>query len=147
MSWYPSKVDLWLAVLICAMPVAVVVAWILALTSGSNDDLVGAVVASVLVLGILFGLVYPMRYGLNDKHLLVRFGMALTRIPLADITKVEPTRNPLASPALSMDRLSIVSGPGLTGTVMISPADRERFLDELASKAGLKRVGNTLQRG
>lgn len=44
-------------------------------------------------------------------------------------------------------RLSIVSGPGLTGTVMISPADRDRFLNELASKAGLKRVGDRLERG
>src|SRR5690606_3625333 len=60
MSWYPSKVDLWLAVLLWVMPVVVVVAWITALTSGSNDDLVAAMVASVLVVGILFGLVYPM---------------------------------------------------------------------------------------
>ena len=147
MSWYPSKVDLWLAVLLLAMPIAVVVAWIMALTSGSSDDLIAAVVASVLVVVILFGLVYPMRYGLDDKHLMVRFGLVRTRIPLADITTVEPTRNPLASPALSLDRLSIVSGPGLTGTVMISPADRERFLNELASKAGLKRVGDRLEGG
>lgn len=147
MSWYPSKVDLWLAVLLLAMPIAVVVAWIMALTSGSSDDLIAAVVASVLVVVILFGLVYPMRYGLDDKHLIVRFGLVRTRIPLADITNVEPTRNPLASPALSLDRLSIVSGPGLTGTVMISPSDREKFLDELASKAGLKRVGNRLEGG
>src|SRR5690606_13326631 len=122
-------------------------AWIVALTSGSNDDLVGAVVASVLVLGVLFGLVYPTRYGLNDKHSLVRFGMIRTRIPLAGITKVEPTPNPSATPALSMDRLIIVPGPGLAGTVMISPADRERFLNELASRAGLKRVGNTWEHG
>lgn len=147
MSWYPSKVDLWLAVLLMAMPIAVVVAWTTALTSGSTGDLVGAVVATVLSVGILFGLVYPVRYGLDDEHLLVRFGLIRYRIPLADITKVAPTRNPLASPALSMDRLSIVSGPGLTGTSMISPADRDRFLDELASKAGLKRIGDRLERG
>jgi len=147
MTWYPSKVDAWLALLLLVMPVGVVLAWIAALTSGSNDDLIGAVIASVLVVGILFGLVYPMRYGLCDKQLEVRFGLVRSRIPLTDITKVEPTRNPLASPALSLDRLSIVSGPGLTGTVMISPADRDGFLNELASKAGLKRVGDRLERG
>ena len=146
MSWYPSKVDLWLAVLLLAMPIAVVGAWVAALASGSTDDVLAAVVASALVLGILLGLVYPMRYGLNDSHLIVRFGAVRTRIPLADITRVAPTRNPLASPALSMDRLSIVSGPGLTGTVMISPADRDRFLDDIASRAGLKRVGDRLER-
>lgn len=147
MTWYQSKVDPWLAVLLLLMPIGVVAAWLAALTSRSNDDLIGAVVASVLVIGILLGLVYPMRYGLDDTYLTVRFGLARTRIPLANVTTVEPTRNPLASPALSLDRLSIVSGPGLTGTVMISPADRDGFLNELASKTGLKRVGDRLERG
>ena len=95
MTWYPSKVDLWLAVLLWAMPIAVVGSWVAALISGSNDDLVGPVVATVTIVGILFGLVYPIRYGLDDKHLMVRFGLVRTRIPLADITTVKPTRNPL----------------------------------------------------
>lgn len=147
MSWYRSKVDLWLGILLLALPLAVIMAWIAALTSGSREDLFAAVLASVLTIGILGGLVYPMRYGVNDEHLIVRFGVVRTRIPLAHITSVTPTRNPLASPALSMDRLSIVSGPGLTGAVMISPADRDRFLDELAARAGLKRIGDRLERG
>jgi hypothetical protein len=147
MNWYPSKVDTWLAILLLALPAGVLATWIAALTSRSTDDVIGAVVGTVLVAGILLGLAYPIRYGLDDEHLIVRFGLVRSRIPLAHITKVAPTRNPLASPALSMDRLSIVSGPGLTGTVMISPADRDRFLDELASRAGLKRVGDRLERG
>jgi hypothetical protein len=88
-----------------------------------------------------------MRYGLDDTHLLVRFGICRKRIPLVDILEVNPTHNPLSSPALSLDRLRVQFGPGAFQAVMISPAERNRFLDELAQKAGLKREGDRLSRG
>jgi hypothetical protein len=50
-------------------------------------------------------------------------------ISVADIQRIRPTRNPLSSPALSLDRLEIRYGKG--GLVMISPKDREGFLDAL----------------
>lgn len=42
------------------------------------------------------------------------------------------TSNPLASPALSLDRLKIEYGQG--HWIMISPRDREGFLRELESR-------------
>ena len=87
-----------------------------------------------------------MRYGLDDTHLLVRFGLCRQRIVLADISEVHPTSNPLSSPALSLDRLHVQYGEGFFKAVMISPADRNRFLDDLAQKAGLKREGDRLIR-
>ena len=59
---------------------------------------------------------------------------------------VHPTRNPAGSPALSLDRLRVQYGQGFFKGVMISPVDRNRFLDELAQKAGLKREGDRLVR-
>jgi hypothetical protein len=100
----------------------------------------------LLVLAIYVGVLFPMRYGLDDTHLLVRFGLLRLRIPLADIAEVQPTRNPLSSPALSLDRLSVQFGKGILDTVMISPADRGHFVDALAQKAGLKREGDRLVR-
>jgi hypothetical protein len=100
----------------------------------------------LLVLGIYFGLVFPMRYGLDDTHLVVRFGVCRQRIPLAAITEVKPTHNPLSSPALSLDRLHVRFGQGVFKAVMISPTDRNRFLDELAQKTGLQREGDRLVR-
>jgi hypothetical protein len=102
--------------------------------------------AAVLLFGVYFGLVFPMRYGLDDNHLLVRFGVCRQRIPLSAITEVCPTHNPLSSPALSLDRLRVQFGPGVFKAVMISPADRTRFLDDLAQKAGLRREGDRLVR-
>jgi hypothetical protein len=113
---------------------------------GNSSELPWGVAMVLIVFGIYFGLVFPMRYGLDDTDLLVRFGVCRQRVPLADITEVRPTHNPLSSPALSLDRLHVQYGPGFFKAVMISPADREGFLDDLARSAGLKREGDRLVR-
>lgn len=146
MNWYPSKVDVLIAVAIGAMVVAVLGAWISVWQSVDGAGLWETALTTVAVAGILVGLVFPMRYGIGSDWLVVRFGLCRLRIRLADIASVEPTRNPLASPALSLQRLYLVYGPGLAGNVMISPADKDAFLDELAAKAGLLRSGDRLSR-
>jgi hypothetical protein len=146
MHWYPSKVDWWLALLLCVPPVASVAACVALAVGGRTAEWPVGLLAVLLVFGIYAGLVFPMRYGMDETHLIVRFGVCRQRIPLANITEVRPTHNPLSSPALSLDRLWVQYGPSLFKAVMISPADRERFLDELAQKAGLHRDGERLVR-
>jgi hypothetical protein len=142
--WYRSKVDWWAGLILVGMPaMTLAVSVIMALDGNTSGMLVG--LGSVLfVLCLYIGVIFPMRYGLNDTHLVVRFGLCHPRIPLAEIKEVTPTRNPLSSPALSLDRLWVQCGTG--DAVMISPAERNRFLDDLAEKAGLKREGNRLVR-
>jgi|SRR5579872_836275 len=145
-EWYPSKVDWWLVPLLSLAPVASIVACISLVLEGQLAALPWAVGGVLLVLGVYFGMVIPMTYGLDDTTLIVRFGICRQRIALADILEVRPTHNPLSSPALSLDRLRIQFGPGLFKAVMISPADRDRFLDDLAERAGLTREGDRLVR-
>jgi hypothetical protein len=145
-QWYRSKIDWWLVPLLCLLPVGVVGGWVVAVLAGDPTGMLVGTAMLVLVAGIYFGLVLPIRYGLDDTTLTVRFGLCRQRISLADITEVHRTRNPLSSPALSLDRLHIQYGPGLFKSTMISPADRDSFLDELARKAGLTREGDRLVR-
>ena len=146
MRWYRSKVDWWLALVLCAPPLAsIVVCAALALT-GNFSEMAWGLGSALLVFGIYFGLVFPMRYGLDDAQLVVRYGVCRQRIPLADISEVYPTKNPLSAPALSLDRLHIQFGQGPLKAVMISPADRDGFLDHLAHTAGLKPEGERLIR-
>jgi hypothetical protein len=146
MRWYRSKVDWWIALLLCAPPVASVAVCVALALGGRASELPWGIASVVFVFGIYFGLLFPMRYGLDGTHLLVRFGLCRQRIPLADVTEVHPTHNPLSSPALSLDRLYVRFGRGFARAVMISPADRDQFLDELAHKAGLTREGDRLVR-
>jgi hypothetical protein len=146
LRWYPSKLDWWLVLVLCVPPVAAVVVCVAFAIVGLTSGLLVGVAMAVFVGGLYLGLVFPMRYGLDDTHLIVRFGICRKRIPLADISEVHPTHNPLSAPALSLDRLHVQFGQGFFKTVRISPADRNTFLDELARKAGLKREGDRLVR-
>jgi hypothetical protein len=147
MRWYPSKIDWWLVPVLCVPPLAAVTVCVAFALAGSTPGLLVGVATAVLGAGIYFGLVFPMRYGLDDTYLVVRFGVCRQRIRLADISEVRPTHNPLSAPALSLDRLHVRYGPGFFKAVMISPADRNGFVGELARKAGLKREGDRLFRG
>jgi len=71
-------------------------------------------------------------YTITETHLIIRSAFFSWRYPLAEITRVRPTRNPLASPALSLNRLEIRTRKGLCP--LISPADREGFLKLLRER-------------
>ncbi len=144
--WYRSKVDWWLALLLILAPVVSVSACVALVVDGKTAQLPWGLAGVVLILGIYFGLVFPMRYGIDDSHLHVRHGLCWQRVPLAEIIEVHATRNPISSPALSLDRLHVQFGAGIFQAVMISPCDRDRFLDELAEKADLQRDGDRLLR-
>lgn len=146
MHWYRSKVDWWIGLLLCVPPVAAVATNVSLLMGEKHEGwLVGAVVA-VVVFGIYVGLVFPMRYGLGNGQLIIRSGLLRQKLALSDIVEVHRTHNPLSSPALSLDRLRIQYGQGFFKGVMISPADRQQFLDEIARLAGLTRDGDRLFR-
>lgn len=146
MRWYRSKVDGWLVPLLGVPPVASVAVTILLLRVGTPAESLVGFGSMLAVVALYVGLVFPMKYGMDDEFLHVRFGLCRRRIRLADITDVRPTNNPLSSPALSLDRLQVRFGSGLWGALMISPAERGEFLDELARRAGLRREGSRLRR-
>lgn len=140
---YRSKIDWWLGVLLVAVPViGLATAIMLQLSGDTGAAIVGWL--SLAGIGLLYALVvWPVEYVLEGEDLVVRFGAIRSRIPYRSIRGVRPTRSILASPALSMDRLGIDTGAKLGP--MISPADRDGFLTELASRAlHLQREGDRL---
>lgn len=139
---YRSKVDWWLGVLIVAVPAIGLVTALMLQLSGDGSAIVGWL--SLAGIGLLYAVVvWPVEYTLEADDLVVRFGVVRSRIPYRSIRGVSPTRSVLASPALSMDRLGIDTG-GTLGP-MISPADPDAFLAELAARAPhLRRDGDRL---
>lgn len=142
--WYPSKVDGWLAFFIAIAPIGALSAVVGAFITG--EGLAIAFGGALLIAFIYAGLVFPMRYGISDDAIVVCHGMVRQRIPLAEISEVRPSRNLIASPALSLDRLQIVFGPGRASFALISPADKRAFLAELIERANLQRDGDRLVR-
>jgi hypothetical protein len=143
---YKSKVDWWLVPLLA---VPLVVASVVATSSAMTGDpiqMAWGFGSLLFVTAIYVGLVFPMRYGIGGDRLIIRFCVRRQNVLLQNILEVRPTRNPLSSPALSLDRLHIQFGTGIFKAVMISPTQRERFLSDLAQSAGLHREGDRLVR-
>lgn len=144
--WFRSKIDWWMWLILVALPVVELGGLVAALRSGDGEAITSMAVAFAMVAAIYGLLVIPVRYGVSSDRLVIRFGVVRRYIDLAAIREVYPTHNPLSSPALSLDRLAIRTGDGLSGMSLISPLEREEFLSALATATGLVRDNDRLGR-
>ena len=136
---FKSKMDWWIGLLIWGCPILAIGAMIPAALTG--EGLVAMAIGVGTVVVIYGGLVFPMEYVVAPDALVIRFGLIRSRVDYASIKKVNPTRNPLSNPALSLDRLHVDSGSSLGPC--ISPADKEGFLRALAEKTPHLRLEGT----
>jgi len=84
------------------------------------------VLPAALVQGLMGWIYFRTGYTVTEKELVIQSAFITWRVPLASIRFVRPTRSPLTSPALSMNRLEIRTGKGFAP--LISPQDRPGFL-------------------
>jgi membrane protein YdbS with pleckstrin-like domain len=123
---FRSKVDLWLVALVVGIPVLVLEFMFEGIGSGDGGADLVALAIVVIALAFFLWLYFSTRYTITPEVLVVKSGPFSWIIPLREITKIEPTRNPASSPALSLDRLMIRYGEG--GELMVSPADKVGFM-------------------
>jgi hypothetical protein len=131
---FPSRRDLWITVLIWVAAVAIVI------IGGERLVNPGPVVGRLLVAGLCLGMagftvwiLYSTFYELTDEKLIIRTGPIRYVVKLEAIQQVTPSRSPLSSPALSLDRLRVRYRGGGTG-VLISPEDKQGFLRALVER-------------
>lgn len=85
-----------------------------------------------LVIFLIWMLVFSTYYVVENSTLVIKSLVFRWKINIDDIIQIEPTHNPLSSPALSLDRLKIsYMKNGRGAKVMISPKDKEGFLNTL----------------
>ena len=129
---FKTKIDWWLAILLCVSPLISLLTLLGFYLLGISYAWLSWLV--VLIVGLIYaGLIFPLYYELEDKSLLIRSGRIRCRIPYQRIKKVIPNRSTSSSPALSLDRLYIDTGDDLA--VSISPTNKIRFLQALEEKA------------
>ncbi len=132
---FVSKVDAWLLGVFVAVVLIQVVA-LAAATADAAETLAILLGAGVLLLtvGFFTWLLRGTYYEVSGDTLRIVCGPFRQRIAIRDITAVEPTRNALSSPALSLDRLCIRHGS--KRRVLVSPADKRGFLRALGFDEG-----------
>lgn len=140
---YPSKRDRWLVLLLWGGAILLAVA--AAEIAGSPLHLMAKVGFMALTLGGVALCLWPLYstfYTLTDTHLVARCGPFRALVPLEAIQAVTPSRNPLASPACSLDRFHVRYRGSRLG-LLISPEDKSAFLQSLARVSpGLKVSGD-----
>lgn len=126
---FRSKVDTWLGVTLIASAAISLAAAVFVLTQGMPGSIwmagILAATGAILPLWILA----DTKYVIGEQVLSIRSGPFRWRIPLREIRSIEPTRNPLSSPALSLDWLRI--DYGRNRSCMVSPLDRQAFITEI----------------
>ena len=143
---YKSKVDLWLILIVIVGGVFLIGAAVQTLYSEglNHPGTLTLLASSLFYLGVMFGLAYPVTYEITQSRLIIRSGLVRNSIELSSIESAKPSRNPLSSPAWSLDRLRIdYHRKGKLTFLLISPEDRTAFLNELVSKTnGLSLQGD-----
>lgn len=128
---YRSKIDVWLMAVLAMAIAGSLLAALTVLSVRSPTAWAIAALTAIVGAGLPLWLLLATHYTLERGQLVVRSGPFTWRIPVADITSITPTSNPLSSPALSLDRLRIEYGQGRS--LMISPRDKEQFVRDIGT--------------
>lgn len=130
---FKSKIDRWLLFLLIAVMVfEVVVMSIAALQSGDPRAAAGLIITALLIVALIGSLLIGTHYTVEGRTLRIASGPFRWKVPIDEIESVEATRNPLSSPALSLDRLRIRYSKNRR--IMVSPADRRGFLKAIGQE-------------
>lgn len=144
---HTSKIDLWVGVVV-GTSIATSFAAIF-IASRESYDLTAPVAFSLLAAWMGIAAVsWPMEYEIDEELLTIRSGFIKWKIPLHTILHIQPTNNPISSPAWSLDRLMIrYRKDDGEEYICISPRDRVDFYDDLAqADPNLEIEGNKMMR-
>ena len=126
---FKSAVDLWLLVIVALVVIislGVSVRLVLQRSPAGYLRVIGVLAVGI---GLPLWFLYTTQYLVEDEVLKIQSGPFKWTIPITSISQVVETSNPRSSPALSLRRLKITYGE--SKTVMVSPKDRENFLEAI----------------
>jgi hypothetical protein len=129
MQEFKSKIDNWLLFILISTIILSLYCAFFAALDGRMFNYVLAILIVMVGAGLPLWLLVSTRYMVSARTLEVFSGPFSWSIVLSSISSVQETRNPLSSPALSLDRLQIEYGGGKT--ILISPVNKSEFRDAI----------------
>lgn len=120
---FRSKVDAWLIVPVgigIAVPVVMGVVRVLAGRVGLGTSVV------LIAISLALAWLCVVSYTITDDTIIVKRGPIRSQMPLSRLRTLRGTREAIAAPALSLDRIEIRTDKGLW--LLVSPADRPGFI-------------------
>lgn len=135
---YYSKKDLWLVLIVMSAFLIPLIIGIYNLIAANANRRLGwqLLIIGALIVSLILIVAYPLYYQITPSTLIVKSGLTRWEIPLSSIEEVRPSRSSLASPAWSLDRLSITYvNDGTKKSILVSPEDKTAFLAQIAQSA------------
>lgn len=124
MNVYKSKIGLELII-----PLSLAFGFTIFSLINENKGWLPLLLIGLLISAIVY-LLISIKYIVENTTLIIKCGFIYKiKIDIFDIRIIEETRNPISSPAASLDRLEIYYGK--FDSVIISPKDKHAFIDEL----------------
>ena len=134
---YVSAVDLWLVVVLLLSPMIAFAVGIYLWREGDLDGAKMLFLTSVATLAVTLVFVVPCRYTMDDDELHIRCGIISQHVPLKLIDSVEKSRTLVSGPALSLKRVIVKTK---LKNYILSPRDRDAFIDDISAAAAEKRA-------
>jgi len=97
----------------------------------SKEGAAIAIVSGLFAGGLIAALAIPCRYILDDDGLLIQAGVLKEKIKYSEIRDATLSSNLLSAPALSLRRVKVTLNHGFR---LVSPLDREKFIEDLKSR-------------
>ncbi|UJL48045.1 PH domain-containing protein [Virgibacillus sp. NKC19-16] len=120
--YFPSKRDLWMTMVL----------WGIALTGvtipAMNGEMIGFLIMLPLSL-LLLWFWFRTGYKIEDEIITVSYGPIKMKVPINNIQIIKKRKNPFTAPALSTDKLELVSGR--FDVLSVSPEDQEEFIKQI----------------
>lgn len=136
---FRSKIDWWLLLIFVVITANIILKFYQENHNYSFVSNFPHLIIYSLVIFLIWLPIFSTYYLIEHNQLIIKSMVFRWKININDITQIEPTHNPLSSPALSLDRLKIIyMKNGRIASVMISPKDKEGFLNALHNKPRAK---------
>lgn len=136
---FHSKIERTFKGILCICTVLFAAFTILPIFSSQTDFVTVTILVIIFILieGFLFWTVFDIKYVLYDEYLYVRGGPLRSKIKYRDMTKVKKSYNTLVGYRVisSSNTVEISYTSGFRGQIIISPEDRDLFIEELKKRS------------
>ena len=140
MYHFESKRDILVGLFFLSAVAGLAVAIILEEASDVTAVNVLSYLALAGLTGLLLWIYFSTYYELTNDGLKVVCGPYRKTVAYENITGVRPTRSVLSAPALSLDRVEVMTNQYVP--VIISPREKEKFMKKLEEKLAKVRASN-----
>ncbi|WP_186673837.1 PH domain-containing protein [Sporosarcina sp. BP05] len=134
--YFPSKKDIWLAFIIWGVILSIILVYIfggepIGWQIITYKSVLGYIM-SLLIIGLLLWLWFGTGYKVEEGFIKIRYGPFRNTVKIEEVKKLSATKNPLAAPALSIDRIEILHGK--YNMAIVSPKNKTDFIRILVTE-------------